>query len=220
MEVIYEDEYIVVVNKPFGMPVQKDLTEDTDVSSFLNEKYGEIYMINRIDRPVGGLVLFGKDKTSACALSKQIEGRAIEKKYLAVAKGRTEEKKEIKSYLLKNGRLNISKTVNKNTKNAKEAILNYRLLAYSSALDMSLLEISLETGRHHQIRVQMAGEGNYLIGDTKYGKKDYKYRNVALYSYYMKFNHPKTKELLEIRAPYPKEEPFSSFSISPDEVNA
>ena len=101
MEVIYEDEYIVVVNKPFGMPVQKDLTEDTDVSSFLNEKYGEIYMINRIDRPVGGLVLFGKDKTSACALSKQIEGRAIEKKYLAVAKGRTEEKKEIKSYLLK-----------------------------------------------------------------------------------------------------------------------
>lgn len=215
MEVLYEDQYIIAVNKPFGMPVQKDLTKDCDVCSVLGEKYGEAYMINRIDRPVGGIVLFGKNKVSASVLSKQIEGREIEKRYFAIVKGKTEEAKEIKSYLLKNGRLNTSKIVNKNTKNAKEAILNYRLFAYNPDLDMSLLEISLETGRHHQIRVQMAGEGHYLIGDTKYGKKDYNYRNIALYSYYMKLNHPKTKEILEIKAPYPEEEPFSDFSISP-----
>lgn len=209
MKTIYEDNYILAVNKPFGMPCQKDLTGDLDLTSALQKDYGEVFLINRLDRPVGGIVLFAKDKKNAAYLSEQMQNSKIVKKYIAAVSGKTKDEKELTDFLVKIGRLNISKISSKDNKNAREAILKYKRLNYYAKEDISIIEVDLVTGRHHQIRAQMANSGHYIIGDGKYGKLSQKYKHIGLFSCEMGLLHPFSKEILNIKIEIPDFEPFS-----------
>lgn len=199
LEVIYEDNHIIVVKKEPNIPSQADKTEDIDMISiikkYLKEKYnkpGNVYLglIHRLDRPVGGIMVFAKTSKSASRLSNQIREKVFKKKYLAVVNGKFEHQKGIlEDYLYKDERNNISKVVNKNKKNAKLAQLDYEVLKYNEVKNLSLVKINLHTGRHHQIRVQFANAGHGIFGDQKYGTRG-KGKQIALWAYELTINHP------------------------------
>ena len=208
LNVIYEDNHIIVVEKPFNVLSQGDSTKDKDlltmVKEYLKEKYnkpGNVYvgLVHRLDRPTGGIMVFAKTSKAAARLSKMIKDRDITKKYLAIVHGLLkEEKGTLKHYLLKQEDKSV---VVNDEKIGKEAILHYKVIKNYN--DLSLLEITLETGRHHQIRVQFNDIGNPLYGDQKYGKQDKK--QLALFAYYLEFTHPVSKENMSFTL-YPKKE--------------
>ncbi|MCM1466631.1 MAG: RNA pseudouridine synthase [Alistipes sp.] len=172
--IIFENKDYIVYNKPAGMLVQSDKSFDVDLVSrlmtYLSQK-GEkprIFVINRLDRPVSGLVLLAKNKETASKLSKDLAEGRIGKEYMAVVHGGLAEKTgTFTDYLLKDGRSNLSKVVSGKEKDAKKAVLEYEVL--ETKQELSLVRIRLVTGRHHQIRVQFASRGHALYGDTKYG---------------------------------------------------
>lgn len=203
LKVIYEDNHIIVVEKKPNIPSQADKTGDVDmltlVKQYIKEKYnkpGEVYLglVHRLDRPVGGVMVFARTSKAASRLSNQIRENKMKKKYLAVVDGILEKNEDIlENYLYKDERNNISKVVDSNKKNAKFAKLDYKVLKVSEKNKLSLVEVNLYTGRHHQIRVQFAHAGHSLFGDQKYGIRG-KGKQIALWAYQLTFIHPVTKE--------------------------
>ncbi len=212
LKILYEDNHIIVVVKPVGIPVQADKSQDLDmvtaIKEYIKEKYnkpGNVYLglVHRLDRMVGGVMVFAKTSKAASRISEYIRNKNVKKKYLAIVNGKIEvdgKPHVLKNYLLKNERLNLSKVVDGMKKNAKEASLEYTALKnfIYSKKEYTLVDVNLHTGRHHQIRVQFANISHPLYGDQKYGQKINKVgQNVGLWSYYLSFFHPTKDEYLE-----------------------
>ena len=219
LKVIYEDNHIIVVEKKPNIPSQSDKTGDIDmltiVKEYIKEKYnkpGNVYLglVHRLDRPVGGIMIFARTSKSASRLSNQVREKIFKKEYLAVVDGKPEPKSgTLEDYLYKDERNNISKVAKKEKKNAKLAKLDYELVKYNEIKNLSLLKINLHTGRHHQIRVQLSNFGHSIYGDQKYGKRG-KGKQIALWAYKLTIEHPITKEKMEF-VDYP--EPNGTWCI-------
>jgi 23S rRNA pseudouridine1911/1915/1917 synthase len=195
LKILYEDKYIISLLKPPGMLSQSDSEED--IGALID---CPTHIINRLDRPVGGIVLLAKDTDTAASLTALMRDGGISKHYLAVVCGKCEVQADFTDYLMINRRLNLSKIVNKGMRDAKQARLSYRLIAEGE--DSSLIDVTLYTGRHHQIRAQLAHHSLPIWGDTKYNP-DFKHKRgvlPALFAHSLTFTHPVTGELLEIRA--------------------
>ena len=219
LKVLYEDNHIIVVIKPYNIPSQSDKTNDIDmlslVKEYIKEKYqkpGNVYvgLVHRLDRPVGGIMVFAKTSKAASRLSESIRNKSFSKTYLAVVNGKFEKQNGIlENYLWKDEALNMSKVVSKDKKGAKLARLTYEVLAEKN--DLSLVKINLETGRHHQIRVQFSNAGHSLYGDQKYGK-DSMGKQIALWAYRLEFKHPVKDEIMKFE-PYPEKNDVSDELI-------
>ena len=203
LKVIYEDNHIIVVEKPVNIPSQGDKTGDIDmltiIKDYLKEKYnkpGNVYLglVHRLDRPVGGVMVFAKTSKAASRLSNQVREKIFKKTYLVIVNGKMEKEKDVlEDYLLKNERNNISKVVKEGTKNSKFAELEYEVLKYNEETDLSVLKINLHTGRHHQIRVQLSSRNHSIYGDQKYGGRGHG-KQICLWAYSLTIEHPITKE--------------------------
>ena len=203
LKVIYEDNHIIVVEKPVNIPSQADKTGDIDlltiIKQYIKEKYqkpGNVYLglVHRLDRPVGGVMVFAKTSKAAARLSNQVREKQFEKTYLAIVNGKMEQNTgTLEDYLYKDERNNKSKVVPEGTKNSKLAILDYEVLKYAPELDLSVLRIHLHTGRHHQIRVQLSSRNHSIYGDQKYGGRGHG-KQITLWAYELKFYHPITNE--------------------------
>lgn len=209
IEIVYETKNVIVVNKPNDIPVQRDKQGSNNIIDIIKTKYKDAELINRLDTNVSGLVLIGKNKNTVKALNEQMQQSTIQKKYRAVVCGVAKDRDVLEDYLFKNQRTNVSKVVNKNSSNSKLAILSYENLKTVTVDNKvySLVDISLKTGRHHQIRVQMANQGLPLYADNKYGK-GVGHGNIGLQSYYMKFVD---NGVVEVVIDMPKEIPFEFF---------
>ncbi len=205
LKVLYEDNHIIVVEKPVNIPSQGDKTGDIDmltiIKQYIKEKYnkpGEVYLglVHRLDRPTGGVMVFAKTSKAASRLSEQVRDKKMHKKYLCIVDGKMEDQTgSMRDFLLKNEKTNTSKVVKQGTKNAKEALLDYEVVKYNEEINMSVVKVDLHTGRHHQIRVQFASRGHSLSGDQKYGKRG-RGKQLALWAYSLSFSHPTTKKEL------------------------
>ena len=201
IDILYEDGQLLVCRKPAGVPVQSGKVGQKDMVSILrnyrNGKEGDTYigLVHRLDQPVQGVMGFAKTKMAAAGLSRQITDGRMKKQYLAVTCGKPMKKQgALVDYLLKDGRTNTSSIVPEGTKGAKRAELRYRIIAETPGY--ALAEIDLLTGRHHQIRVQMAGAGMPLAGDRKYNLSDagQTEKYVALAAHRLSFEHPVLKK--------------------------
>ena len=217
MNILFEDNYILAAVKPQGMPTQADKTGDPDLLSMLEEHTDQtLGLLHRLDRPVGGVILFAKDKNAEAILSKDLQDNKLNKCYLTVLCGKlSSDQGVLEDYLLKNARTNLSEVVSKDRKGAKKAILYYKKIAEKETEIgwLTLAEIKLETGRHHQIRVQTSHAGFPIWGDKKYHKNFPKRgkTEIALWSYKLEGIHPKTKEKFSLIAK-PVSEPFTLFT--------
>ena len=206
LKVLYEDNHIIVVEKPPNIPSQADKTTDDDmltiIKRYIKEKYnkpGNVYLglIHRLDRPVGGVMVFAKTSKAAARLSEQVRNKVFKKEYLVIVDGKLKNKTgTLENYLLKNEKNNISKVVKEGTKNAKYAKLDYEVLKYNDEIDLSVLKVLLHTGRHHQIRVQLANIGHSICGDQKYGTRG-RGKQICLWAYKLTIEHPISKEKME-----------------------
>lgn len=206
LKIIYEDNHIIVVEKPPNIPSQSDKTGDMDmltiIKKYIKEKYnkpGNVYLglVHRLDRPVGGVMIFAKTSKAASRLSNQVREKVFKKEYMAVVDGKfTKKEGTLVDYLYKDERNNISKAVNKDKKNAKKAILDYKVLVYNEVKNLSLIKINLHTGRHHQIRVQLSNFKHSIFGDQKYGTRG-RGKQIALWAYKLTIEHPITKKKME-----------------------
>ena len=201
IDILYEDGQLLVCRKPAGVPVQSGKVGQKDMVSILrnyrNGKEGDTYigLVHRLDQPVQGVMVFAKTKMAAAELSRQITDGRVRKQYLAVICGKPIKKQGVLvDYLLKDARTNTSSIVPEGTKGAKRAELRYRIIA--ETLGYALAEIDLLTGRHHQIRVQMAGAGMPLAGDRKYNLSDagQTEKYVTLAAHRLSFEHPVLKK--------------------------
>lgn len=214
MKVLYEDNHIIVVEKMPNVPSQADKTGDEDmltiIKSYLKEKYnkpGNVYLglVHRLDRPVGGVMVFAKTSKAASRLSEEIRNKTFKKTYLAIANGKMEsESGEYVDYLWKDEKQNTSYVVKEGKKNSKLAKLNYEVIAYNEKENVSLVKINLQTGRHHQIRVQFSSRMHALYGDSKYHGRGAG-SGICLWAYKIKFVHPVKKEEMEFEDFPPKE---------------
>jgi 23S rRNA pseudouridine1911/1915/1917 synthase len=212
LKIIYEDNHIIVVEKPVNIPSQGDKTGDIDmltiIKEYLIKKYnkpGDAYLglVHRLDRPTGGVMVFAKTSKAASRLSEQIRNKEFEKEYLVIADGKFEKNEgTYEDYLLKNEKNNISKVVNEKNKNAKIAKLDYEVLKYNEETNLSLVKVKLHTGRHHQIRVQFSSRLHSIYGDQKYGTRG-RGKQLCLWAYKLSFIHPTTKEKLTFES-YPE----------------
>lgn len=199
-KIIYEDEAMLVARKPQGMPTQADKTGDLDLLSALQGHCGHpLGLVHRLDRPVGGLLVFAKTKTAEAAFAKQMQAGILEKRYHTVVCGNMpEERGTLEDYLKKNMRTNLSEVVSPKDKTGKKATLHYQVLQTitKEEKNLSYVEIQLETGRHHQIRVQTAHAGAPIWGDKKYNPLFQRggRTEIALWSYSLKGVHPVTKK--------------------------
>ena len=206
LNILYEDNHIIVIEKPVNIPSQGDKTGDIDmlfiIKKYLKEKYqkpGNVYLglVHRLDRPVGGVMIFAKTSKAAGRLSEQVRNKTFQKFYLVKKNEKMEKEKDtLQDYLLKNEKQNMSKVVNEGTKNAKLAILNYEVLKYDKELNLSVLKIQLDTGRHHQIRVQLSSRGHSIYGDQKYGGRGHG-KQICLWAYKLTIEHPINKEKMK-----------------------
>ena len=213
MKVLYEDNHIIIVLKEVGILSQADKSGDKDifsmVKSYIKEKYnksGNVYLglVHRLDRMVGGVMVFAKTSKAASRLSNMIRKGEVEKRYLAVVNGKVDGG-ILKDKILKqdDGNSIISES-------GKEAILEYKLVDYNKKLNISLVDILLKTGRHHQIRVQFSSRGHYILGDHRYGDIDDK-GDIALFAYLLKFIHPVSKKEIEVKYLLEGNEYFNIF---------
>lgn len=216
IKVLYEDNHILVVEKPVNVPVQEDSSKDEDlltmVKKYIKEKYhkpGNVYigLVHRLDRPVGGVMVFARTSKSAERLSKQIREHTFEKKYLAVIEGKPPKREDRwEDLLLKDSHTN---TVTVNSK-GKISTLSYKVVQSNQGL--SLVEIKLETGRSHQIRVQFSSRKLPLYGDQRYNKNAKVGQQIALFAQQIILRHPTTKEVLTFSLPLPVRKPFQYFT--------
>ena len=203
LNIIYEDNHIIIVEKIPNIPSQGDKTGDVDmltvIKEYLKEKYnkpGNVYLglVHRLDRPVGGVMVFAKTSKAAARLSEEVRAREFKKSYLVVVDGKMEKENDtLEDYLLKNEKNNMSKVVKEGTKNAKIAKLDYKVLKYDEEIDLSVLKVNLHTGRHHQIRVQLSSRNHSIYGDQKYGTRG-RGKQIALWAYELTIIHPTQKE--------------------------
>lgn len=248
--ILYEDNNIIVVHKPAGIATQtarigqRDMV--SEVTGYLACKGQEaalpqakrnesqipyVGLVHRLDQPVEGILVFARDKQSAAVLSKQIADNRMEKYYYAVVCGqRFPDKGELVDYLLKDGKTNTSRIVPGEVKGAKIARLSYEIVNRKSVevsdggnQQLALAQIHLQTGRHHQIRVQMHHAGMSLVGDYKYADKitigiseQMRVKEIALCAYKLEFEHPKTKRRMQFQIA-PEGKSFSVFSFISDE---
>lgn len=225
IEILYEDSYIFVVIKPPGIPSQPDKTGDQDMTELLMEQRKQkegilnpyLGIVHRLDRPVGGIMVYAKTKEANASLSAQIRLNQIEKMYDAVLCGSgLKEEGELRHFLLKRSKDNRSIVVEKGTGNAKEAILNYKKIACIASPeegDLTLVRVHLKTGRHHQIRVQFSDLGFPLWGDRKYHPSFQNKKiagQIALWSGRLSFLHPKTNKKMDFEK-QSEEYPFLLF---------
>ena len=228
IKIIYEDKHIIVAKKPPKVPSQSDKSGDMDMltwlKNYLMDKYNvkNPYMglLHRLDRPVGGLMVFAKTKYANAKLSEEIRTKKFQKQYYAVVCGKPEKPTgQLKDYLRKYGRNNISKVVTKDMKDAKEAVLEYELLERIETEEygiLSLVKIDLKTGRHHQIRVQFSNANLPLWGDNKYNEtfiKMKKWTQIALWAGDISFKHPKENKICSFQLKPDDNYPFTLFRL-------
>ena len=202
LNVLYEDNHLIVVEKKPNVLSQSDVTGDMDlltmVKSYVKEKYdkpGNVYigLVHRLDRPVGGVMVFARTSKAAKRLNEQIKNHEFNKTYVAVLDGiLKKEKDELVNYLYKDSKTGISKVVDKHFTGGKLSKLNYEVMGYYK--NNTIVKVKLITGRHHQIRLQFKALGYPLYGDQLYGKENNE--QIRLYAYLLAFNHPVTKERL------------------------
>ena len=208
--VLYEDNHIIAVNKRVGDIVQGDKTGDNPLSeivkSFLKKKYNKpnnvfLGVVHRIDRPTSGVVIFAKTSKSLKRLNNMIKNSEIEKFYWAITKTKPEKRNDtLVHWLKKNPKNNKSTHFKKETENSKKAILHYKII--KELKNYYLLEVLLETGRHHQIRTQLSAIGCPIKGDLKYGyDRSNKDGGICLHAKKISFSHPVTKKKILISAP-------------------
>ena len=222
MTVVYEDNHIVVVNKTSSEIVQGDKTGDTPLSEmvkqYLKEKYNKpgnvfIGVTHRLDRPVSGLVVFAKTSKALPRLNEMFRNGEVKKTYWAIVKECPKETEgELVHYLVRNEKQNKSYAYDKEVKNSKKAVLHYKLIGHSQ--NYYLLEVDLKTGRHHQIRCQLAKMGCPIKGDLKYGSpRSNPDGSICLHARTVQFVHPVSKEMLRLTAPVPEGNLWSGFEI-------
>ena len=213
IDILYEDNHLLVVSKPINVPVQSDISGDEDLLSilkkYLKDKYnkpGNVYLglVHRLDRPVGGLMVFAKTSKAASRLSKEIRDKMFNKVYYAVVLGNIKNSDIFVDKLYKDRVRNISYVSDKGLVSK----LSYEKIGYKDGF--SLVRINLETGRSHQIRVQFSSRGFPLYGDQKYNKKAVK-APIALFAGKLEFVHPTTKEVMSFSLPLPDRYPFNLF---------
>lgn len=214
LEVLFEDNHLLIVNKKSGDIVQGDKTGDKPLSDvvkeYIKEKYnkpGEVFLgvVHRLDRPTSGVIIFARTSKALERLNKMLRERTISKTYWAVVKNTPlKEKDSLIHFLKKNPKNNKSTVFTKETDASKKGILHYSVI---KKLDnYSLLEIDLETGRHHQIRAQLAYIGSPIKGDLKYGaSRSNKDGSIHLHARKISFTHPVSKENILFLAPIPNE---------------
>lgn len=200
LDVIYEDNHLLVVNKPANVPMQEDSSKDLDLLSlaknYLKEKYnkpGNVYLglVHRLDRPVSGVCVFAKTSKAASRLSKQVSEHTLKKEYLAVVyDNNLKDEDTFKDKLLKDTKRNLVKV----DPNGKDSSLDYVVLNRKD--NLALVKVNLHTGRSHQIRVQFSSRNHPLWGDQKYNKQAKIGEQIALHAYRLTFKHPTTNETL------------------------
>lgn len=217
-KVLYVDNHVIVVVKPQHIPVQADESGDMDLQSeikqYIGDKYnkpGNVFLgiVHRLDRPVGGVMVFARTSKGASRLSDEIRRNAMKKTYLAVVEGKTPNTGTLMHWLVKDERTNMVSTHNKEVPGSKKAILHFRTVSHKDGL--SMVEIDLETGRPHQIRVQFMASGHPLWGDQRYNKNAIVGQNIALFAQKLEFTHPTTKEKMSFEVHPPAVEPWGIF---------
>lgn len=220
LDILFEDNHLIILNKKAGDITQGDKTGDTPlpdkVKQYLKIKYnkpGNVFcgVVHRLDRPTSGVVLFARTSKALERMNEQFREKETNKTYWAIVENKPKESSgTLIHFLKKNQEQNKSYAVTEGTKDAKKAILHYELIASSD--NYHLLEIKLETGRHHQIRCQLAQIGCIIKGDLKYGaKRANKDASISLHARKLSFSHPISKELLQITAPVPKDTIWQFF---------
>lgn len=219
ISILYEDNHLLVVVKPPNLLSQGDQTGDVDLLTLLKEyiketynKPGNVYLglVHRLDRPVGGVMVFAKTSKAAGRLSEQIREGTFGRGYLAVVAGHPQPLRgNLRNYLVKDRKTNLVSVVKPNVPGAQEAVLDYQVIDMIST--HSLVRIQLRTGRSHQIRVQMAEAGHPLVGDQRYGPRSNERQQIALWAERISFVHPTTKEKLEFVQPLPATKPWTEF---------
>lgn len=219
--IVYEDNHLLVVNKLANEIVQGDKTGDSSlvdfVKAYIKEKYnkpGNVFagLVHRIDRPVGGLVIFTKTGKALARMNRIVQQRELKKEYLAIVRNKPHEPAaRLQNFLLKNQQQNKSYVMPNENRGAKKAVLDYEYIASSDSFH--LLKIRLHTGRHHQIRVQLAHIGSPILGDLKYGdKRPLVDASIALHAHKIQFIHPVQQIELALQANPPLKHPWSYFT--------
>lgn len=222
MQVIYEDNHIIIVSKATGEIVQGDKTGDIPLSDtvkqYIKEKYqkpGNVFLgvVHRLDRPVSGLVVFAKTSKALARLNEMFRVGDVHKTYWAIVKNRPAvEEDTLTHWIVRNEKQNKSYAYDKEVKNSKKAVLHYRLI--SSSTNYHLIEVKLFTGRHHQIRCQLAKIGCPIKGDLKYGApRSNTDGSISLLSRHVEFVHPVSKEPISCDAPLPETDIWGSFPL-------
>lgn len=222
LQVLHEDNHIIVVNKRVGDIVQGDKTGDEPLSdvvkSYLKDKYnkpGEVFLgvVHRLDRPTSGIVVFARTSKALTRLNEMFKNRETQKTYWAVVKNAPEPAKAtLEHYLVRNSKNNTSKAHSREVPESKLARLDYKVIY--KLTNYSLLEINLHTGRHHQIRAQLAAIGCPIKGDLKYGfNRSNPDGGIHLHARNLSFIHPVSKEMLSIKAPLPDESTWKNIHI-------
>ena len=220
MQVLYEDNHIIIVSKRAGEIVQGDKTGDVPLSetvaAYLKEKYskpGNVFVgvPHRLDRPVSGVVVLAKTSKALSRLNDMFRAGSVDKRYLAIVKNKPEEPQgRLENWLVRNEKQNRSYAYDKEVPGSKKAVLNYKLVA--SSVNYNLLEVELLTGRHHQIRCQLARMGCPIKGDLKYGaERSNPDGSISLHAFHVTFEHPVSHEMIDVKAPLPDDSLWQSF---------
>jgi 23S rRNA pseudouridine1911/1915/1917 synthase len=205
------------VEKPVNIPVQADDSKDLDflsmIKKYIKDKYnkpGNVYvgLVHRLDRPVGGIMVFAKTSKAASRLSEQVRLNKIKKVYHAVIEGKPLKEGHLEDYLLKDSKTNTTKV----NKSGKLSILDYKLI--STVENLSLVKVFLKTGRSHQIRVQFSSRNLPLYGDQRYNKNAKVGQQIALYATSLSFEHPTTKEVLTFELDLPNKYPWNIHNVN------
>lgn len=223
MKVVYEDNHIIIVSKRSGEIVQGDKTGDEPLSEtvkqYIKEKYqkpGAVFLgvVHRLDRPVSGLVVFARTSKALSRLCNMFRDGDVHKTYWALTKNRPKESEgTITSWIVRNEQQNKSYSYDHEVKNSKKAILKYRVIGQTD--NYSLIEVNLLTGRHHQIRCQLASIGCPIKGDLKYGaQRSNPDGSISLLSRRVQFVHPVSKKQIDIVAPIPEDNLWRDITSS------
>ena len=223
MQVLYEDNHLIIVNKAAGEIVQGDKTGDKPLSEMVKEylkvkynKSGNVFcgVTHRLDRPTSGVVVFAKTSKALSRLNEMFKKGQMDKTYWAIVKKRpAKEEDTLTHYLIKTERNNKSTAYDTEKPNTKKAVLHYKLIASSD--NYHLLEVDLETGRHHQIRCQLSKIGSPIKGDLKYGaERSNPDGSISLHARKISFIHPVSKEKIEVTAPVPEDSLWKALGVS------
>ena len=223
MQVVYEDNHIIIVSKESGEIVQGDKTGDTPLSeqvkAYIKEKYakpGEVFLgvVHRLDRPVAGLVVFARTSKALARMNDMFRNNEVHKTYWAITQERPKELEgTLTHWLVRNEKQNKSYAYDRERPHSKKAILTYKVIGASDRY--TLVEVNLLTGRHHQIRCQLAKMGCPIKGDLKYGaERSNPDGSISLHAYHVTFEHPVSHEMIDVKAPLPEDSLWQSFRDS------